>query len=82
MTSYIQALANMTGGRLRQRIQEGPMTVSDSLLSMGNQYDTVPHCLPWDPLLSPRDKLAWRVIQMQAQDNGGAVFPSYSESQV
>lgn len=49
---------------------------------MGNQHDTVPRRLLQDPLLSPRDKFAWQVIRMQAQDNGGAVFPSYSELQV
>ncbi|EEI3363932.1 hypothetical protein G3J27_003391 [Salmonella enterica] len=82
MTPYIQALIAMTGDKLQQRIQKDPTTASDSLLFMGNQHDTVPRRLLQDPLLSPRDKFAWQVIRMQAQDNGGAVFPSYSELQV
>ncbi|EDK0650579.1 STY4528 family pathogenicity island replication protein [Salmonella enterica] len=82
MTPYIQALIAMTGDKLQQRMQKDPETASDSLLFMGNQHDTVPRRLLQDPLLSPRDKFAWQVIRMQAQDNGGAVFPSYSELQV
>ncbi|MDY9113137.1 STY4528 family pathogenicity island replication protein, partial [Escherichia coli] len=82
MTPYIQALIAMTGDKLQQRMLKDPGTASDSLLFMGNQHDTVPRRLLQDPLLSPRDKFAWQVIRMQAQDNGGAVFPSYSELQV
>lgn len=82
MTPYIQALIAMTGDKLQQRMQKDPTSASDSLLFMGNQHDTVPRRLLQDPLLSPRDKFAWQVIRMQAQENGGAVFPSYSELQV
>jgi hypothetical protein len=85
MTPYIQALINTTSDKLQQRLLKTPDnsgTASDSLLFMGNQHDAVPRRLLQDPLLSPRDKFAWQVIRMQAQDNGGAVFPSYSELQV
>lgn len=58
MTPYIQALINMTGDKLQQRIQKDPTSASDSLLFMGNQHDTVPRRLLQDPLLSPRDKFA------------------------
>ncbi|HFW3113230.1 TPA: STY4528 family pathogenicity island replication protein [Salmonella enterica subsp. diarizonae serovar 61:r:-] len=82
MTPYIQALINTTGNKLQQRMQKDPSSASDSLLFMGNAHDTVPRRLLQDPLLSPRDKFAWQVIRTQAQENGGAVFPSYSELQV
>ncbi|ECN7187305.1 STY4528 family pathogenicity island replication protein [Salmonella enterica subsp. enterica serovar Newport] len=82
MTPYIQALIDTTGNKLQQRMQKDPSSTSDSLLFMGNAHDTVPRRLLQDPLLSPRDKFAWQVIRMQAQENGGAVFPSYSELQV
>lgn len=85
MTPYIQALINTTSNKLQQRLLKTPdssSTASDSLLFMGNQHDAVPRRLLQDPLLSPRDKFAWQVIRMQAQDNSGAVFPSYSELQV
>ena len=72
MTPYIQALIAMTGDKLQQRMQKNPTAASDSLLFMGNQHDTVPRRLLQDPLLSPRDKFAWQVIRMQAQDNGSA----------
>ena len=75
MTPYIQALIAMTGDKLQQRMQKDPTAASDSLLFMGNAHDTVPRRLLQDPLLSPRDKFARQVIRMQAQDNGGAVFP-------
>ncbi|EAV3918211.1 helix-turn-helix domain-containing protein [Salmonella enterica] len=82
MTPYIQALIATTGNKLQQRMQKDPSSASDSLLFMGNAHDTVPRRLLQDSLLSPRDKFAWQVIRMQAQENGGAVFPSYSELQV
>lgn len=82
MTSYIEALIDKTGDQLEQRMEKDPSIAYDSLLFMGNPHNTVPRRLLQDPLLSPRDKFAWQVIRMQAQDNGGAVFPSYSELQV
>ncbi|OUE53903.1 hypothetical protein AZ003_002810 [Citrobacter freundii] len=85
MTPYIQALISTTRDKLQQRLLKSPensTVATDSLLFMGNPHDAVPRRLLQDPLLSPRDKFAWQVIRMQAQENGGAVFPSYSELQV
>lgn len=82
MTPYIRALINMTGDKLRQRMQKDPTAASDNLLFVGNQYDTAPCRLLQDPLLSSRDESAWQATRMQTQDNDGAVFPSYSELQI
>lgn len=51
------------------------------LLYMGNVHDAVPRRLLLDTRLSPLDKTAWMMIRLYAQQNQGAVFPTYDELQ-
>ncbi|WP_413715906.1 helix-turn-helix domain-containing protein [Serratia ureilytica] len=52
------------------------------LLYMGNVHDAVPRRLLLDTRLSPQDKQAWIMIRLYAQQNQGAVFPTYDELQL
>ncbi|EAB4353745.1 helix-turn-helix domain-containing protein [Salmonella enterica] len=52
------------------------------LLFMGNVHDAFPRQLFLDTRLSPLDKTAWVMIRLYAQQNEGAVFPTYDELQV
>ncbi|EMX8466973.1 helix-turn-helix domain-containing protein [Serratia marcescens] len=52
------------------------------LLYMGNVHDSVPRRLLLDTRLSPLDKQAWIMIRLYAQQNQGAVFPTYDELQL
>jgi hypothetical protein len=49
---------------------------------MGNVHDAFPRQLFLDTRLSPLDKTAWVMIRLYAQQNEGAVFPTYDELQV
>lgn len=51
------------------------------LLYMGNVHDSIPRRLLLDTRLSPLDKTAWIMIRLYAQQNQGAVFPTYDELQ-
>lgn len=59
-----------------------PVNEQSGLLFLGNVHDAVPRRLFLDTRLSPVDKMAWVMIRMYAQQNGGAVFPTYDELQV
>lgn len=52
------------------------------LLFMGNVHDAFPRQLFLDTRLSPLDKTAWVMIRLYAQQNEGAVFPTYDELQI
>jgi hypothetical protein len=52
------------------------------LLFMGNVHDAFPRRLFLDTRLSPLDKTAWVMIRLYAQQNEGAIFPTYDELQV
>jgi hypothetical protein len=52
------------------------------LLYMGNVHDAVPRRLLLVTRLSPLDKQAWIMIRLYAQQNQGAVFPTYDELQL
>ncbi|MEL5589553.1 STY4528 family pathogenicity island replication protein [Serratia ureilytica] len=52
------------------------------LLYMGNVHDSIPRRLFLDTRLSPLDKTAWIMIRLYAQQNQGAVFPTYDELQL
>ncbi len=52
------------------------------LLYMGNVHDSIPRRLLLDTRLSPLDKTAWIMIRLYAQQNQGAVFPTYDELQL
>ncbi|HCC5976569.1 TPA: helix-turn-helix domain-containing protein [Citrobacter koseri] len=68
---------------LERRADIGDVTQERSgLLFMGNVHDAFPRQLFLDPRLSPLDKTAWVMIRLYAQQNEGAVFPTYDELQV
>ncbi|MFJ5330809.1 STY4528 family pathogenicity island replication protein [Pectobacterium versatile] len=76
-----------------QRMEEGisrqgnsdsssPVNERSGLLYLGNVHDAVPRRLFLDSRLSPLDKTAWVMIRLYAQQNDGAVFPTYDELQL
>lgn len=76
-----RTLAKMQN-RIEQRAQSGEQSNEQSgLLFLGNVHDAVPRCLFLDSRLSPLDKMAWVMIRLYAQQNEGAVFPTYDELQ-
>ncbi|WP_409161628.1 STY4528 family pathogenicity island replication protein [Pectobacterium sp. B2J-2] len=59
-----------------------PVNERSGLLYLGNVHDAVPRQLFLDSRLSPLDKTAWVMIRLYAQQNDGAVFPTYDELQL
>lgn len=47
------------------------------LLFFGNQHETVPTRLLFDPYLTSRAKLAWQLIKYKAREFQSSFFPSY-----
>jgi len=67
---------------LERRVVNGEASQERSgLLFMGNVHDAFPRRLFLDTRLSPLDKTAWVMIRLYAQQNEGAVFPTYDELQ-
>lgn len=56
--------------------------ICSGLLYTGNVHDAIPRRLLLDTRLSPLDKLGWMMIRLYAQNNEGAVFPTYDELQL
>ncbi|EPF0046371.1 STY4528 family pathogenicity island replication protein [Enterobacter hormaechei] len=76
-----RTLAKMQN-RIEQKKQSGEQSNEQSgLLFLGNVHDAVPRRLFLDSRLSPLDKRAWVMIRLYAQQNEGAVFPTYDELQ-
>jgi len=68
---------------LANRTSENDVTNERSgLLFLGNVHDAFPRRLFMDTRLSPLDKTAWVMIRLYAQQNEGAVFPTYDELQL
>jgi hypothetical protein len=68
---------------LANRTSENDVTSERSgLLFLGNVHDAFPRRLFLDTRLSPLDKTAWVMIRLYAQQNEGAVFPTYDELQL
>ena len=68
---------------LEQRVCAGDVSQERSgLLFVGNVHDAFPRRLFLDNRLSPLDKTAWVMIRLYAQQNEGAIFPTYDELQV
>ncbi|EEZ5762605.1 helix-turn-helix domain-containing protein [Escherichia coli] len=65
-----------TGARKEER------RIRSGLLFTGNVHDAIPRRLLLDTRLSPLDKMAWMMIRLYAQNNEGAVFPTYDELQL
>ncbi|EMY7308383.1 helix-turn-helix domain-containing protein [Escherichia coli] len=62
------------------RKEEG--RILSGLLFTGNVHDAIPRRLLLDMRLSPLDKMAWMMIRLYAQNNEGAIFPTYDELQL
>ncbi|QCT87960.1 STY4528 family pathogenicity island replication protein [Escherichia sp. E4742] len=78
----IQCTLAKMQNRIEQKTQSGEQTNEQSgLLFLGNVHDAVPRHLFLDSRLSPLDKMAWVMIRLYAQQNEGAVFPTYDELQ-
>lgn len=52
-------------------------TKEHGLLFFGNQHETVPARLLFDPYLTARAKLAWQLIKYKAREFKTGLFPSY-----
>lgn len=83
----VDSVIRQTLTKMQHRIDEkaaaGEVTNAQSgLLFLGNVHDAVPRRLFLDSRLSPLDKMAWVMIRMYAQQNEGAVFPTYDELQL
>lgn len=59
-----------------EQITTSPNT-EQGLLFFGNQHETVPTRLLYDPYLTPRAKFAWQLIKHKAREFQGGLFPSY-----
>lgn len=68
---------------LAKRSADNDVTSERSgLLYLGNVHDAFPRRLFTDSRLSPLDKTAWVMIRLYAQQNEGAIFPTYDELQL
>lgn len=81
------SIVSMTLARMQQSIERrgspGDVVQERSgLLFLGNVHDAFPRRLFLDARLSPLDKTAWVMIRLYAQQNEGAVFPTYDELQL
>lgn len=75
------SLSKMTA-RIAQKTQSGTVINEQSgLIFLGNVHDAIPRQLFLDERLSALDKMAWVMIRLYAQQNEGAVFPTYDELQ-
>ncbi|WP_024914100.1 STY4528 family pathogenicity island replication protein [Chania multitudinisentens] len=74
-------LAKMAADIESKATQGVAVNEQSSLVYMGNVHDAIPRRLLLAKNLSPLDKTAWMMIRLYAQQNDGAVFPTYSELQ-
>lgn len=84
MDGIIQKQAALAREKLleksKQKNQEtGADKSFQGLLFVGNKHETVPLCLLTDSYLSPRAKVAWQMIKLNAYQFQGCTFPSYEE---
>ena len=86
MTLPADSLIAFTLEKMNARLAANPLLddgrVRSGLLFTGNMHDAIPRRLLLDPRLSPLDKMGWMMIRLYAQNNEGAIFPSYDELQV
>ncbi|HDL8466723.1 TPA: helix-turn-helix domain-containing protein [Yersinia enterocolitica] len=82
LDNVIQHTLSKMAVRLVQKTQSGIAANEQSgLVFLGNVHDAVPRQLFLDERLSALDKMAWVMIRLYAQQNEGAVFPTYDELQ-
>lgn len=86
MTLPADSLIAFTLEKMNARLAANPLRddgrVRSGLLFTGNMHDAIPRRLLLDPRLSPLDKMGWMMIRLYAQNNEGAIFPSYDELQL
>lgn len=87
MPTTPETVLQFTLQKMRQRLQNDPQQntsgqIRSGLVFAGNIHDAIPRQLLLDSRLSPFDKLAWMMIRLHAQQNSGAVFPTYDELQL
>lgn len=87
MSTTPETVLQFTLQKMRQRLQNDPQQntsgqIRNGLVFAGNIHDAIPRQLMLDSRLSPFDKLAWMMIRLHAQQNSGAVFPTYDELQL
>ncbi|HEY3591494.1 MAG TPA: STY4528 family pathogenicity island replication protein [Buttiauxella sp.] len=81
--SIVEFTLSRMQNSLASRTVENDVTSERSgLLFLGNVHDAFPRQLFMDTRLSPLDKTAWVMIRLYAQQNEGAVFPTYDELQL
>ncbi|PKC41308.1 hypothetical protein V462_01680 [Pantoea ananatis 15320] len=76
-----RTLSRMEKSLERRAVSGDTAQERSGLLFMGNVHDAFPRRLFLDTRLSPLDKTAWVMIRLYAQQNEGAVFPTYDELQ-
>ncbi|WP_145931199.1 STY4528 family pathogenicity island replication protein [Yersinia bercovieri] len=82
LDNVIQHTLSKMTARIVQKIQSGTVINEQSgLVFLGNVHDAIPRQLFSDERLSALDKMAWVMIRLYAQQNEGAVFPTYDELQ-
>lgn len=86
MTLPADSLIAFTLEKMNSRLAANPLRedgrVRNGLLFTGNVHDAIPRRLLLDSRLSPLDKMGWMMIRLYAQNNEGAIFPSYDELQL
>lgn len=78
--SLIRHTLEKMNARIAASARDG--RIQSGLLFTGNVHDAFPRRLLLDTRLSPLDKTAWMMIRLYAQQNEGAVFPTYDELQL
>lgn len=82
LDNVIQHTLSKMAVRIAQKTQSGVAANEQSgLVFLGNMHDAIPRQLFLDERLSALDKMAWVMIRLYAQQNEGAVFPTYDELQ-
>ncbi|AIN18414.1 STY4528 family pathogenicity island replication protein [Yersinia rochesterensis] len=82
LDNVIQHTLSKMAVRIAQKTQSGVAANEQSgLVFLGNVHDAIPRQLFLDERLSALDKMAWVMIRLYAQQNEGAVFPTYDELQ-
>lgn len=86
MSLPAESLIAYTLDKMNARLEASPRQddgrIRNGLLFTGNVQDSIPRRLLLDTRLSPLDKMGWMMIRLYAQNNEGAVFPSYDELQL
>ncbi|EJM8622157.1 STY4528 family pathogenicity island replication protein [Proteus mirabilis] len=86
MPTTPESILQYTLQKMRQRLQNeqsqsSSYSVQNKLVFAGNIHDAIPRQLLLESRLSPFDKMAWMMIRLHAQQNEGAVFPTYDDLQ-